>query len=362
MDQRPPSLRTIALTLTIAAATAAIGAFLFAWSGLYNVAASRDHWQVTRKFLEFGLRNSIETQSLGIKVPPLDDPNLVKLGAGHFASGCAVCHGAPGQPASAVFRHMLPSPPSLAEAVRHWDAAELFWIVQNGLKYTGMPAWPAAGRSDEVWAVVAYLRRLPELDAREYRDLANLPSGDPGEQSSSGVPALCIGCHGDTRSPPISRLVPKLDGLSASYIEFSLRSYRSGSRASGIMQSAASPLDDATIARIAAYYAALPRRAHIAGAAVQDGELGRRIAEGGLPRDGIPPCLSCHEGRARDIFPRLAGQHAPYIVNQLELWRSGLRRDTALGQIMAPIAQRLTPDQIRSVAAYLETRPPGALP
>lgn len=358
MGLRLPTLRTLAFAVALVVVAQAVGGFLLAWSGLYNVAASRDHWPITRKFLEFGLRNSIETHSLGIKAPNLDDPDLIRLGAGHFAGACATCHGAPGEPALPTLRRMLPSPPPLHEAVRRWGDAELFWIVRNGLKYTGMPAFIQPRRDDEVWAVVAYLRRLPDLDAERNRELADLRRAAP-----PGVPSSCLGCHGAARSSPISRLVPKLEGLSASYIEFSLRSYRSGARPSGVMQQFAGPLDDATIGRIAAYYAALPRAVTAsAAAAADDIERGRAIAERGLPAEGIPPCLICHEARARDIFPRLPGQHARYIVNQLELWQKGLRQDTALGQIMAPIARRLTPEQMRSVAAFLETLVPTAPP
>jgi cytochrome c553 len=171
------------------------------------------------------------------------------------------------------------------------------------------------------------------------------------------VPPGCVRCHGDAQSAPISRLVPKLDGLSARYSEFSLKSYRSGSRASGIMQMAAGPLDDEAIAAIARYYAGVPPRQVSAPTSSRPDELahGRAIAETGVPAEGIPACLTCHGGSARAVYPRLAGQHAPYIAGQLELWRKGLRQHTVLGQIMAPIARRLTPQQARAVANYLET-------
>lgn len=359
MADRLPSLRTLLLALALVGIALAGGGFLLAWSGLYNVAASRSHWEITRQFLEFGLRNSIATHSLGITVPPLDSPDLVRLGAGHFATGCAVCHGAPGEPPDPVFRRMLPAPPPLAEAAQHWDMAELFWIVRNGLKYTGMPSWVAPRRDDEVWAVVAFLRRLPGLDAASYRQLANLQDGHRPDPAAAQVPAACVRCHGDEGTAPISRLVPRLDGLSASYIEFSLRSYRAGTRSSGIMQQFAGPLDDATIRRTATYYADLPRPRPPTPEAASSADIdaGRRLAEAGVPAEGIPPCVACHEGRARALFPRLSGQPADYLVSQLELWRRGLRQETALGEIMAPIARRLSPDQMRNVAAYLETLP-----
>ena len=70
--------------------------FLFIWSGAYSVAASRGHWAVMEWFLTFAMRNSVKTHAYGIEAPPLDNADLVTLGAGHFHSGCAFCHGAPG--------------------------------------------------------------------------------------------------------------------------------------------------------------------------------------------------------------------------------------------------------------------------
>ena len=111
-------------------------------------------------------------------------PNLVKLGAAHFHGGCAFCHGAPGIPVSPIARQMLPSPPDLATSMRPWTDEEIFWIVQHGIKYTGMPGWVALERADEIWAVVAFLRRMPQLTASSYAELAlgGVRSGKPGRQ------------------------------------------------------------------------------------------------------------------------------------------------------------------------------------
>ena len=103
------------------------------------------------------------------RAPALDNPDLVRLGAAHFHGGCAFCHGAPGIPVSPIARHMLPSPPDLATSMRPWKDEELFWIVQHGIKYTGMPGWVALERADEIWAVVAFLKRMPTLDCRELQ-------------------------------------------------------------------------------------------------------------------------------------------------------------------------------------------------
>ncbi|MBF0394802.1 MAG: cytochrome c, partial [Alphaproteobacteria bacterium] len=194
-------------TLLILAALVALGAgaLLFAWSGLYNVAASVPHWPPTRWLITFALKNSIETHARGIDAPPLDDPALVHAGMGHYEGVCQPCHGAPGRPPNPLVRRMLPEPPHLPGQVSDWTPPQLFWIVKHGLKYTGMPGWVAERRDDEVWAMVAALLRLPDLDGREYRRLlaagAQLPAEETARLLAAAGPVgealvACSRCHG----------------------------------------------------------------------------------------------------------------------------------------------------------------------
>lgn len=368
--RRWPRLRVVAIWVAATVLVLSVGGFLFAASGLYNVAASKGHFAVTELFIEFALRRSIATHSMGVEAPPLGDPDLLQLGAGHFESGCAPCHGTPGEPNNPIVRRMLPAPPPLSEAVAGMPADEMFWIVKHGLKYTGMPAWVSQERDDEVWAVVAFLRALPDMEAEDYRALAmgNVDAGSPAAERPPGIGGFgaggaCARCHGDETRPPVSRLVPKLAGQSAAYLEAALESYAAGQRASGIMQPIAAQLDREAIGRIAERYAGMSRERDGSppeAAAAEQLARGRRIATSGIPDSGIPPCLACHDGTAAATFPLLAGQHASYLAGQLRLWQHGLRDRTAHGAIMATIARRLTAQQIEDVTAWLESAGDGA--
>lgn len=340
----------------------ALAVLFFAWSGLYNVAASQPHWALTRWFLDFGLRRSVATHSAFITPPTLDDKNLVILGAGHFDGGCAPCHGAPGDPSDPIVDRMLPEPPELGRVATNWSTEQLFWIVKHGLKFTGMPAWVAQQRDDEVWAVVAFLRALPQMSASQYRLFA---IGDPEARPNDGaeiarngmtMEALtrCVRCHrGDAQ--PRSALVPRLAGQSQAYVERALRDFASGSRPSGIMEPVAVALDDAAIAALSAYYAGAPNLAPSAPPIESNADQiarGKEIATEGVPGSGVPPCLVCHGDTRAPSFPKLDGQYAPYIVGQIELWKRGLRMKTGYGAIMGAIASRLTNAQAQDVAAY----------
>jgi cytochrome c553 len=360
------SLGTVAIIVAVTLATLALVGFLIAASGVYNVAASKPHFAVTFHFLHFALRRSVATHSNWSPSPPpsLGDPDLVRLGAGHFVRGCAFCHGAPGEPRNVAAQRMQPSPPALSLAAPAWSDAELFWIVKHGFKYTGMPAWPAQQRDDEVWAVVAFLRQLPNMSPATYREMTTAAEGPATldrAPETSGLIAECARCHGDEESPPTSRLVPKLAGQTSAYFLHALNDYANRRRASGIMELITVPLDGADWLPLANYYAQLPKRpSEPASASADLIERGREIATRGIANEGIPACLACHSGRAAASFPLLSGQHAPYLAQQLRLLREGVRARTPQGAIMTAVAQRLDDAQIEAVAAYFESRDPAA--
>jgi cytochrome c553 len=331
---------------------------LWAWSGIYSVAASRGHWPAVEWLLHFVMQSSARTHALGIKAPPLDDENQIVLGAGHFHSECASCHGAPGFPIGESARNMLPPPPPLEKEVSRWKDRELFWIVKNGIKYTGMPAFPSLERDDEVWAVVAFLRRLPELSENQYRDLAFGPLKDSKQSgrdiamlgSAEITTGICARCHGSESEPPRSNLVPVLQGQSVEYLVGALRAYANGTRQSGIMQPPARSLSDEQQRKVAEYYAGLKQPTR-----KPDGKAtgnADEIARNGIPAQEIPPCLQCHGADALPAFPRLAGQNAEYMALKLRVWKNGLKPLSDNAEIMAPIARRLSEQQIDELAAH----------
>lgn len=354
-------LKRIARIVLITFGVILLSGFLFAWSGLYSVAASRGHLAITNAILTFGMRNSVKTHAAGIEAPLLESSDLSTLGAAHFQSGCAHCHGAPGVPINPIAGSMLPSPPNLSTSMREWRDRELFWIVKNGIKYTGMPAWVADQRDDEVWAVVAFLRRLPALDATTYRDLAlgGLPVAPQsgGEiattEGTSAAVTACARCHGAGRRGPSSRLVPILHGQPVKFLAAALEEYASGLRPSGMMQPLASELSREERQQVAKYYAGLmPPAASKPSPNVASAERGRLLATVGNPGAKIPACESCHTTSSLDAYPRLPGQHAAYMVNRLRNWKNGIGLRSDGGAIMAPIARSLNEQQIEDVSAY----------
>lgn len=345
----------LAVVMVVIALVASGAAFI--WSGVYDIAANRDHWASTEWLIATLRDQSIAADARGKQVPDISDPGLIALGAQHYLGACADCHGTPGEPIGPVYQNMLPQPADLTHAADRYTPAELYTIIYNGLKYTGMPAWPASGRSDEAWAAVAFVVALQAQGPQFYRDmLATLP---PRAANQAGIAPSglenCIRCHGDGQSDPIDALVPRLNGQPAPYLRRALEEYRAGTRPSGIMGPLAHPLTDAQIATLADFYAGTPSA--ITGMAGQaDLEVGSAVFLQGVPAADVPACASCHIN-ADAQFPRLEGQSAAYLARQLHLWRQGLRDQTGHGAIMAPIARRLTPAQIEAVSSYLASLP-----
>jgi cytochrome c553 len=206
--------------LAIALAILPFVVMLAAWIGFFNVGASSGHWKITEWFLHFAMRSAVRTYALAVEVPAALPRHAIQPAAGHFARGCAICHGAPGEPRSPVVERMLPQPPDLAGTVGEWTDAQLFRIVKHGVRFTGMPAWPTQERDDEVWAMVAFLRELPSMDEATYRDLAYGEKLAPPADAAGTlrqVLADCARCHGEDglgRGPAI----PILAGQSEAYL------------------------------------------------------------------------------------------------------------------------------------------------
>ncbi len=348
--------------LVIGAVLLPVTALLVGWSGLIGVGASSGHWAVTDWFLHWVMRNSIRTAAISVEAPPLDDPALLPPAAGHYETGCAICHGSPAQPRSEAVLAMLPAPPDLKMVVPTWTDEELFQIVQHGVRFTGMPAWPTQVRPDEAWAMVAFLRQLPGMGAERYHEVSGLHP-PPMEGEVSPLPITCESCHSE-RKLSSGSLIPSLAGQSEAYLLESLRAYSEGDRASGIMGVAIGTLPEEALPALARYYAGQSRSERPALPADQDMlEKGRLLAEQGRPADKVPACLSCHEkAGANPAYPKLSGQSRPYLERQLKLFKQGVRGGTSYSHLMTEAARKLTDEDIAAAAAYFAQRRVPSMP
>ncbi len=192
--------------------------------------------------------------------------------------------------------------------------------------------------------------------------LVSVPSGaqgapTPPQQAPELAVAVCGTCHGvDGNS--INPMFPRLAGQREWYIVQQLKEFRAETRgdpyAVAYMWGMANQLSNATIDALAKYFSSQtpgPGTPHPAAVIAH----GKAIFEHGIPSQGVPACAACHgpEALGSKHFPRLAGQHAEYIMKQLQSFQSNMR-DVA---IMHGVAQTLHTAQMRAVADYLESLP-----
>ncbi len=201
-------LKTAFLVITALFVGAAMTGVVVLYAGFYNVAATHQHLRPTFWLLKTGLTESIQRQARDIEPPSLADPALARRGLALYEAQCAQCHGAPGVAPQLFALGMLPVPTNLAYAVRELSPAELYWVVKNGLKMTGMPAWEFRLSDRDLWAVVAFLIELPGIAPDEYAarvraldDKGRVPTADAGgpPDPERGKVALeqyaCTTCH-----------------------------------------------------------------------------------------------------------------------------------------------------------------------
>jgi cytochrome c553 len=268
---------------------------------------------------------------------------------------------------------MTPVPPYLPPVIHEWNSEELFYIVKHGVKFTGMPAWPAQTRDDEVWAMVAFLNEFPKLDAKGYRQLvsggakpndetAPIPGDDRPQVVRRAVLDNCRRCHGSKGEGIHVAALPKLAGQKSPYLAAALQAYARGERHSGIMQPIAASLSSDEIRQLAQYYSVLapgePAAADSLGGDPAAIQRGATIAQEGIPSQRVPRCAECHptEGESRNPhYPNLAGQFSHYLVLQLELFKKRHRGGSPYAKLMYEAADRLTAQQMRDVALYYES-------
>jgi cytochrome c553 len=333
---------------------AAFAVVLAIGTGVIPIQASSGHWKATAWVLDLIKRRSVHTYSRAIEVPALDQPALVTRGAAHYERSCRACHGSPVAARPPLVMKMTPHPPFLPERTGRWDDAELFQIVKHGIKFTGMPAWPAPKRNDEIWAVVAFLRQLPRLSGEQYWRLATGEPRHPG--ASPPIVEMCAACHGADGHGRDGSAFPAIAGQNAPYLQRALDAYANGRRHSGIMGPIAAALDPGTRDALIDYYSTRPRPA--ARGVQGDVARGEAIALRGVPERRIPACVECHRPDAdqnRD-YPILDGQHSEFLLQQLQLFNEDARGGSDAASIMRPIAMRLTAEEMKHVAAFFATR------
>ena len=167
---------------------------------------------------------------------------------------------------------------------------------------------------------------------------------------------LCASCHG-VNGNSTSPENPRLAGRQARYASQQMKDFKSGKRVSAVMAGIMATIDDAEIELLATYFQE-QKPAPAAAPAADPKRLaqGKEIYFEGIVGSAVPACSGCHTetGKGTNRYPRLAGQHAQYLAQQMLAYKSGERKNDDR-ELMRAVATRMTEPEIRAVSEFIQT-------
>ncbi|NOY66020.1 MAG: cytochrome c [Gammaproteobacteria bacterium] len=191
-------MKSITLTISFLIVFTIIAIIIFVFSGAFNVSAGWKEPAFLEWIMEETRENSIKSRASSIDTKGMitGSKKQIEDGFRSYREMCVTCHLSPGQDPSPVAVGLNPPPPNLTSKREHeMSDAELFWVIKNGIRMTGMPAWGPTHKDDEIWAIVALLKVLPEISPADYRILDS--SLSPGHSDVSGEAGAG---HADTQN------------------------------------------------------------------------------------------------------------------------------------------------------------------
>lgn len=184
------TLAIIVVTVLLTLAALWLGLTLYAESGSFNVAASQESVGAVEGFFSTLSESSIRKHArIAVEEGRITPPervteSMLATGASHYGSMCVVCHGGPGVERGEIGEGLNPKPPELSHTAEELSAAEIYWVVENGIRHTGMPAYGPTHSEDELWALASFVDRFDEMSPGEYR--SRTAEAAPGEHGSNG--------------------------------------------------------------------------------------------------------------------------------------------------------------------------------
>jgi mono/diheme cytochrome c family protein len=153
----------------------------YVYTGMFDVAASSPHNEFERLILNATMAHSVVARAARVEAPQTFTDEIVRDGFEHYDEMCTVCHAGPGIERSEISKGLNPPAPDLAQAVKDWTPRQLFWIVNNGVKMTGMPSFGMTHDENEIWSIVAFIEKLPGMTAEQYQQIKQRDGPDTHE-------------------------------------------------------------------------------------------------------------------------------------------------------------------------------------
>jgi mono/diheme cytochrome c family protein len=162
--------RTLLLSITAAGVA---GAAAFGWVSIRRGFSARDNPSAMEVYVAMTARNlSIPASERDAKNPFAPTAEVLSEARAHFADHCATCHGNDGSGKTEIGQNLYPKAPDLRQsATQNLTDGQIYYIIHNGIRLTGMPAWGGPGKDADSWELVLFIRHLPQMTPQEMKEM-----------------------------------------------------------------------------------------------------------------------------------------------------------------------------------------------
>jgi hypothetical protein len=165
---RWPSLHHFVAAAILVAIAGPIVVFAYVKSGAFNVAASHPHSRLVEWLTHETMINSVKRRASDVALPQRIEIPRAIAGFCQYQAHCVACHGAAAVAREQWVSGFNPQPPYLLDAGRRWSPDQLYWIVRNGIKMTGMPAWRESMTNNEIRDVTLFVEAMERMPPQTY--------------------------------------------------------------------------------------------------------------------------------------------------------------------------------------------------
>ncbi len=149
---------------------AGLGALAVVEFGLYNIAASQQHNAIVSWALHETFIQSVRLRAEAVSAPRFTQARIIS-GFKQYQTDCMACHGGPGVSRADWVKGLEPTPPFLLKNGDEWTSAELYYILEHGIKMSAMPSWGETRSGDQIWDLVGFLQALPDISPARFAEM-----------------------------------------------------------------------------------------------------------------------------------------------------------------------------------------------
>jgi mono/diheme cytochrome c family protein len=165
-------MRKRTLFLSIVTAVVA-GAAAFGWLTIRRGFSARDNPSALEAFVARTARKlSISASERDARNPFTPTAEVLSEARAHFADHCATCHANDGSGKTEIGQNLYPKPPDMRQSeTQNLTDGQIYYIIHNGIRLTGMPAWGGPGKDDDSWKLVLFIQHLPRMTSEEMKEM-----------------------------------------------------------------------------------------------------------------------------------------------------------------------------------------------